>query len=314
MDNNTLRRYIEGMSSQEEKEKVVQWLDTDEKNMRDFIILRNVYDALLWNGERETTGIKTTGEKKKIRFVYECLKIAAVFLIALGCYHVLFPEKQSTQETPVFMQTVYAPEGQRTEITLADGTKVWLNAKTSLTFPNRFSETERKVLLNGEAYFEVRHDESKAFIVAAQEYQVKVLGTEFNVKAYQQTDYFETALVKGSVEVSSYKTGEKIVLTPHHLVYTEKGRLKQVHLPNGDPFLWKEGIIAFENEYVGDILKKMQFYYDVRIEVRNKTLSGDQYTGKFRTKDGIEHVLKVLQLRHKFKYVKDEDSDTIIIY
>jgi ferric-dicitrate binding protein FerR (iron transport regulator) len=314
MNNYILQRYIEGDASQEEKEAMAEWLDADEKNKQEFLALRRIYDASLWNETGETTE-EPTHQKKKLRFVYELLKVAAVFILAIGAYHLFYAVHPTKQEAPaVSMQTVYAPEGQRTEILLADGTKVWLNTHTSLTFPNQFSATERRVELNGEAYFEVTRDESKQFIVAAKGYQIKVLGTEFNVKAYLQDDIFETALLKGSVEVSSDQTGEKIVLTPNRMAYAVNGRLRESELRHSEHFLWKEGIIAFENESVEDIFEIIQHYFDIKIEIRNRSILKDRYTGKFRTKDGIEHVLNVLQLRHKFSYTKDKDINTIIIY
>jgi ferric-dicitrate binding protein FerR (iron transport regulator) len=197
---------------------------------------------------------------------------------------------------------------------MADGTKVWLNARTSFAFPTCFSEKERKVELDGEAYFDVARDETMKFVVQTEKYHVDVLGTEFNVRAYLQDNQFETALIKGSVEIFSGETQEKIRLTPEKRAYRENGHLVQAALPNHDHFLWKEGIIAFEKESVKNIFDKLQLYYDIRIEVKNKKLPADTYTGKFRTKDGIEHVLKVLQLRHKFRYTKDNDSNKIVIY
>jgi ferric-dicitrate binding protein FerR (iron transport regulator) len=313
MNNETLQRYIEGKSSQQEKEAVAGWLDADEKNKQDFLVLRRMYDAVIWS-DAEQADKNPDRKKRKLKPVYELLKIAAVFLIVLSGHHFLFPEKQQPKELPAVMQTIYVPEGQRAELTLADGTTVWLNAKTRLSFPTYFSGVERRVELNGEAYFDVTRDESMKFIVQTEHYQVNVLGTEFNVKAYQQDHQFETALVKGSVEIFSGQTGEKLRLTPEHRAYIENGQLVQAALPNHDHFLWKEGIIAFEKESVKDIFDKLQLYYDIRIEVKNKEIQTALYTGKFRTKDGIEHVLKVLQLRHKFKYTKNNDTNVIEIY
>jgi ferric-dicitrate binding protein FerR (iron transport regulator) len=313
MNNETLQRYIEGRSSQQEKELVARWLEADEKNRKEFLLLRRMYDAVLWYDTQEADK-KPVRKRKGLKQVYEFLRIAAVFLILLGAYHFLFPAKKQLQELPVVMQTIYVPEGQRAEITLTDGTQVWLNAKTTFSFPNLFSGAERKVELDGEAYFNVTKDKSRKFIVQTESYQVNVLGTEFNVKAYQQTHQFEIALITGSVEIASVLTGEKAQLTPEHMAYLQNGKLAQAALVNHDHFLWREGIIAFEKENVKDIFDKLQLYYDVTFEVKNtKILTDDPYTGKFRTKDGVEHVLKVIQLRHKFNYTKDSNTNKIVI-
>ena len=108
------------------------------------------------------------------------------------------------------MQTVIVPAGQRAELLLADGTKVWLNSRSKLKFPDRFQKDARKVELDGEGYFEVTHQEEAPFTVHTSKYDVKVLGTEFNVKAYKDKEQFETSLLKGSVEVSNANKSQTI--------------------------------------------------------------------------------------------------------
>ncbi len=323
MDHEILQRYIEGNSTQQEKEDVARWLDADEKHMQEFLLLRNVYDVSLWRGKDTFAKIEeehsdengNSNNKRRIKLVREFLKIAAVFLLALGCYHLFLSPGMQIQNTNVALQTVYAPEGQRAEVVLSDGTKVWLNAKSSITFPNDFSGAERLVKLDGEAYFDVTHDDLKKFVVKTDEYQVKVHGTEFNVNAYSNSSVFETALIAGSVEVVSNATAESIMLSPNKKVYAENNKLVLTDLESQDQFLWKKGILFFENQDVKDIFEKLELYYDVKIEVRNREILSNkyQYTGKFWSKDGIEHVLKVLQLRHNFKYTKDE-MNNITIY
>jgi ferric-dicitrate binding protein FerR (iron transport regulator) len=298
-----LQRYLEGNVSQEEREEVVRWIAAKEENRQKFLSLRRTYDAILMSDWKIPA-------KKSVGLVYDLLKIAAVFLIFFGCYHLLFPEKQDH----FVVQTIRVPQGQRAELTLADGTDVWLNANSVLSFPDGLSGRERKVQLNGEGYFKVAHDASRKFIIQTEQYEVNVLGTEFNVKAYRQDHQFETSLIEGSVEIFSKQTGEKMQLTPNQRVYSENGRLALSILPDYDSFLWKEGIMTFEHESIKDILDKLQLYYDVRIDVQNKEIPAVSFSGKFRTKDGVEHALKVLQLHLPFKYVKDNESNTIVIY
>lgn len=313
MDPNKIQQYIEGKASQEEREDIARWIDRDEKNHEEFRLLRNLYDATLWN-DTEAPAAKLPTHKRGLSIVRELLKVAAVFLIAFGLYTWLLPTRKTTEDESLAMKSLYVPEGQRAEITLTDGTHVWLNAQTHLSFPERFTGDTRQVVLDGEAYFDVTPNKEKAFIVHTNQYDVTVLGTEFNVKAYTHTGYFEASLIEGSVEVSSSATKESLLLTPDTRAYTQDGRLEQAHNLNHDLFLWREGIIAFENELVKDLFKQLELYYDIEIEVRNTSILNYLYTGKFRTKDGVEHVLRVLQLRHKFTYEKDSDANKIIIY
>jgi len=312
MENHILQKYIEGRATPQEKEEIVRWIEASDENRQTYLIQRNIYDATLWS---DTPVVRKRTSIRIKSVVYELLKIAAVFLLALGCFYFLTRDKQEeVQEiASLQMQSIYVPEGQRAEVSLGDGTKVWLNAKTTLTFPVQFDGEERRVELDGEGYFDVAHDEKHHFIVQTNKYQVKVLGTEFNIKAYSHQPYFETALLRGAVEVYTDNSDEKVLLTPDTYIYEKEGRLIQTILVNHDQFLWKEGIIAFENESVKDIFSKLELYYDVKIEVKNTRILDFPYTGKFRTKDGVEHVLRVLQLRHKFSYTKDNETNTIVI-
>lgn len=319
MNNDILQRYIEGNSTQQEKEKIAEWLDTDSKNMEEFLLLRNLYDASVWSGRKYPSLLKDKEHfeesgryyRKKISIAKEILKIAAIFLIAFGCYHIFISPE--TNVTNTIQQTVHAPEGQRAEIMLADGTKVWLNAKSSLNFPNQFNGGERIVELDGEAYFDVTHDEEKKFIVKTCQYDIKVHGTKFNVNAYKGSGRFETSLIEGSVEVVSNETEQSVMLLPNNKVYADNDKLVLKNIENQDQFLWKEGILFVDNKKVEELLKDLELYYDVEIEVRNKNLLSHQYTGKFWIKDGVEHVLRVLQFRHNFKYKKD-NLNKIVIY
>ena len=178
------------------------------------------------------------------------------------------------------MQTIHVPAGQRAEVILADGTHVWLNSRSTLKFSEQFSANTRNVELDGEGYFSVQHNEKSPFTVQTPKYTIQVLGTEFNVKAYHNSPLFETALIKGSVEIT---------------------------------FKWKEGLFCFENESIQDLIDKLQLYYDIQIDVQRPSLLQYRYSGKFRIKDGVEHVLKVLQLKHKFTYTKNEEENLIII-
>jgi len=196
MNHDILQRYIEGNSNQQEKEDIAKWLDTDEENMQQYLLLRGVYDASLWNSNEallqtkneESTEDPNRKNRKRIKLIQEILKVAAVFLIALGCYHLFLSPELDIMDSNITLQTVYAPEGQRAEVVLSDGTKVWLNAKSSLTFPNQFANDNRIVELNGEAYFDVAHNETRKFIVKTEVYQIKVHGTEFNVNAYSDNN------------------------------------------------------------------------------------------------------------------------------
>lgn len=314
MDQNILHRYIAGDATQQEKEEVARWLDADKKNMKEFLAERKLYDISIWQEEQIRVAGKVALDKKQQTLRTVAIgfsKIAAIFILAFTLAYTFLPDKNQTE--PASMQTIFVPPGQRAELTLTDGTKVWLNAKTTFTFPNKFTADGRNVTLDGEGYFDVTKDPQKPFIVKTKQYDIKVLGTEFNVTAYSASSSFETSLIKGAVEVSSSTSQAKMTLQPNTRTYVENGILKKGAIEHETYFLWKEGLICFYDEPVDKMIEKLELYYDVKIDVQNKELLKNRYSGKFRTKDGVEHVLKVLQLSNKFTYTKDNDLNLITI-
>ncbi len=309
-----LIRYIEGNCTDHEKVEVTKWLDSDPGNMKEYLAMRKLHDILIWQTNqkinlKQKSKIKTFGWRNPI--YSEFLKIAAVFIIAIILSHYLLPKHQT--ESPVAIQTLHVPAGQRAEITLEDGTKVWLNAKTTLKFPNKFSTQTREVKLDGEGYFEVAHNKSRPFIVSTDKYNVKVLGTKFNLMAYSDKGNFETSLLEGSVEILKPGIDKGVLIHPNEKIHLEENRLVISPIGNLNHFLWKDGIVSFDNETFPEMVKKLELYFDLKIFVKNDKIVNYRCTGKFRTKDGVEHILKVLKLKNEFIYEIDYKRNIITI-
>lgn len=305
-----LQRYIRGEVSEAERQKVASWLDESPEHMREFLALRKLYDLSLWHTEnsRERKIRKIGFSPRKLGV--ELLKVAAILLIGFFVNQRFI---STPQEEEVRTQTIRVPAGQRAEVTLSDGTHVWLNSRSSLEFPNRFGEGHREVRLDGEGYFDVHADKENPFTVRTPKYDIQVLGTEFNVKAYSGSELFETALLRGNVKIRAPHLREDMQLQPNEMASAENGVLKRSPIKNDNYLKWIEGLFCFENESIQDLIKKLELYYDTRIEVRRPSLLKHRYSGKFRIQDGIEHVLRVLQLKHQFSYVRDEEKNLIII-
>lgn len=239
------------------------------------------------------------------------MKYAAVLIVAIFVSRFIFPEMKPVNT--VAMQSLYVPAGQRAEITLEDGTKVWLNANTTFTFPNQFSGQTREVSINGEGYFDVVSNKLKPFIVKTNKYNVKVWGTKFNIMAYSGNENFETTLFEGSVEVLKTGVEKGIMIRPDQRIFLAKDQLTIAPITDLNHQLWKEGIISFQDESFTELVSKLQLYFDLKIVVNNRNIPNYKFTGKFRTKDGVEHILKVLQLWNKFNYAIDEKTNTITI-
>ena len=197
MNTDLLQRYIAGDVTEAERKQVLEWIEESPEHLQAYRAQRKLYDIALWRTDislDEPVPAKRFSWKKP---VVEMLKIAAIFaLVFVGSYYVWHkPEK------PDALQSVYVPAGQRAELVLADGTKVWLNSRSRLTFPGSFGEDTRKVKLDGEGYFAVKSDAEHPFIVETNRYDVRALGTEFNVIAYPNDSIWETSLLKGKIDV-----------------------------------------------------------------------------------------------------------------
>ena len=301
-----LMKYIRGEASAAEREQVVRWIDADAAHERQYRQLRKLYDISLWNAD------EAGGRKRAVRlrvFFREALKVAAVLAIGFFAAQWLGVRMPEAAE----MQTIFVPAGQRAELTLADGTRVWLNSRSTLRFPNRFERDARTVELDGEGFFDVARDEQAPFTVETERYDIQVLGTEFNVKAYKASDFFETSLLEGCVELRDANDKPLVRMKPNERVVAEHGTLQKELIPDMNYFRWREGLFCFDNETIGDLIQKLQLYYDVHIVVKKPSLMKYRYSGKFRIKDGVEHVLKVLQLKHAFRYQIDDETNTITI-
>lgn len=311
MDKKLLQKYVEGSITAEEVETVVDWLDADEKHVKEFMTLHKLYDISILN--QSTQGRKKEKVARTVfrRIVIELLKVAAIALILFSGNFLL--QKDDQMESLPSFQTLYVPAGQRAELILPDSTKVWLNANSKLVYPSSFKEGIRQVELDGEAYFDVRHNGDNPFVVRTKSMNVTVLGTEFNVSAYSGIEEFNIALLRGSVELNSPDLSRKYRMTAGEQVLYRDGKYVSDQIGSMDYFKWKEGLLSFNNQPIHVIIEKLRLYYGIRIEVADLPFLKERYSGKFRVKDGIEQVLKVLQLEHKFTYVKDNELNLITI-
>ena len=313
MNKDILYKFFEGNASFEEEAAVKQWMEESAENRLAFLKERKLFDAMLLLGNEEI--IKNGKKRFSINLSSlrtELIKIAAVVAITLGGSY--FYYQSSLEKELMAMQTITVPAGQRINITLVDGTNVWLNARTSLSYPVKFGKNNRQVVLDGEAYFDVTKDKSKPFIVQTDNYNVEVLGTQFDVNAYSETGEFETTLMSGSVKVASASDStQKITLKPNNKVFLQDGKLHVTAVDDYNPYRWKEGLICFKNETFTSIMKDFEKYYGLTIQVKNKNVFKYVYTGKFRQTDGIDYALRVLQKDIKFTYQRDDENQIIYI-
>ena len=226
--------------------------------------------------------------------------VAAILLpvcVAFFTYYLL--DSSPTAETPFIVK---AGKGDKATIELPDGTNVVLNSASQLSYLNNFGEKVRRVQLNGEAYFKVAHDEKHAFIVQIGDLEVKVLGTSFNVSAYEDAKDVTVVLLEGKVGVYAQKISH--IMKPGDKIEYNKATHKitatQVH-PN-DYIEWTKGNIYFEKESLENIMKTLSRIYDVEIRFDSNKLPNEYFT---IPGGGIQNALNILMLTSPFYYEMD---------
>lgn len=198
------------------------------------------------------------------------------------------------QQVPVIYNTIETPKGGKFQIVLPDGSKVWLNAASSLRFPTVFNGSKRQVELKGEAYFEVSHDKSKIFEVNTRNQVVQVLGTHFNINAYLDEPTVNTTLLEGSVRVSDLRTNMSQLLKPG-----EQSQLsEQIDVINlkdtNEAVAWKEGYFQFDEADIKTVMRQIERWYDVSV-VYEGNLPNYRFGGEIERNLSLLQVLKVLE-------------------
>ena len=312
MRRDILYKFFEGKASPKEQRLIGQWLDESEKHKEVLVRERMVFDAMIVSGGI-TDRQSVQSRKKRTRVVFmELLRVAAVILVMFLVGGYIYVRKM--EEIRLANNIVTVPVGQRVNLQLPDGTSVWLNASTEIIYPAYFSGSTREIHLNGEAYFEVEHNASKPFIVHTETFDIKVLGTKFNVEAYKGMEGFTTALMEGSVEVTDRKNKDKSVrLYPAQKVAFRNGELCKSPIDNYDVYRWREGLICFKETRFADLMRQLEKNYGVRILINNEAVKEKVFSGKFRTTDGIDNALRLLQKEGHYTFEWDENKTTVCI-
>lgn len=248
-----------------------------------------------------------------ILYMKKTIGYAAAICIAILATWMIATTNESPAELAAVQQELFVPAGQRARITLPDGTIAWVNAGSSLQYPSAFGP-ERNVRLSGEAFFEVAHNPDQPFIVSTDHMNIKALGTQFNVYSYPKAEETHATLVEGSVKVYlPQKEEEGIILSPYQQAFCKDGDFRLENSVDRDELLWKEGIYSFKKQRLEEIIKKLELYYDVEIIVKDPSILNYEYTGKFRQRDGVLEILRIIQKIHGFKIQKDEELNQITL-
>lgn len=218
------------------------------------------------------------------------------------------------KNTPAYNE-VYIPYGQTFKLKLSDGTLVWLNAGSKLRFPQSFAitDTDRIVYLEGEAFFDVAKNKDRPFIVNAQEVDVRVLGTRFNISSYDTDNYIATTLVEGSVNVYETRTPDNVVqLTPSFQVKYDKfgNNFSKTKVDTNLYTAWMHNRLVIDNLKFSEILVRLERRFFVKFVNNAESLNDEIYKGEFED-ENIEAILKTISLSTPFNYEINQNVITI---
>lgn len=315
-----IHQYFNGrLNSQHEKE-LVDWINEDYRNREFFrkqkhsLSPSDIDHPLVessWHELKNKIFIQQqflSKEKKVTRSIFHRIgRIAALALVVVG---LSFLMSRILVNIPYFDTAVVwfettAPRGEKARIQLPDGSRVWLNSETKISYPSNFSDGNRKVKLSGEAYFEVEKQKGALFHVETRDYIVEVLGTRFNVMAYSDFNRTETTLLEGKVKIIKGKKelnvvpGQKAVFRGNQFYVDETGTETAKY--------WTEDRFAFDGVSFEELVKRLGRWYNVDISITSENLKQVTYSGIFKNEETIIEVLNSVQVLIPFEYTRIDE-------
>ncbi len=301
-------------------------------------------DAFFAEGTEASDAGSQTNEEiiypvKKRRYA---LFIGAFLIIAAGTLYFFTQKTNSVAVAGQAISSVATKYGNRTKIVLPDGTQVWLNAGSNLDYNNStFNKTLREVSLNGEAYFDVTKDDTKPFVIHTKKMDIKVVGTAFNVRSYNDEKTAEASLIRGTIEVMlKDRKNQKIVLKPNEKISIATEEEKQIVTKKGEAVLakqnstpipqivvkelkpnptyniipeiaWTQNKLSIEDRNLEDIGPMLEKWFGKTVIIQSESLKKNRYTGTFE-KETIEQILSYFKMSYPFNF--KIENDTIVIY
>lgn len=313
-----LPRYCTGQVTDTERQLVKSWMNESEENrriVREHFVLYLTSDEKKVNVEKALYKVKQhMSPHKKANWLQWTRRIAAILFIPVAITATLLVYYQKS-EKPVLPQIwkMNVNPGMTASLILPDSTVVFLNSGSSLSYPSFFSGESREVVLNGEAYFEVTPDPKKKFIVStSHQSRIEVLGTCFNIEAYEQSNEITTTLIRGKVNFLYNRNDSirQIAMSPSQkLIYTpEKNEVRLSKTTGISETAWKENKIIFDNIPLEDILHKVEKMYNVEFIIKDENLKRKKFTGCFNNQP-LERVLEHFKRSSKihWKYIQVEE-------
>ncbi len=312
-------KYLQKRLPEEEKDTFFLWINADEKNKKLFFEIKAIYDASVSAGRSrniEESWQRLLNKKQKQSSHYGLWKriasYAAVAVIAICITSIVFVFRQDKIETA---STCYiGGDGLEADVViLQDGTRVSLGSKTTFYYEPDYGQTQRNVYLEGEAYFEVKKQNDKPFIVHINGMKVEALGTAFNVMAYPGDSLFTTTLLNGSVQLTMEHRTQPVVLEPdQQLIYNRNNQTTQIHhVVAKDYIAWTTGYYYFNEQSLESILHRLSYVYGITFDIKSEKLKNTEFTGTFYRGQSARDLMEIINLSVPIQYKADDHHVTI---
>jgi ferric-dicitrate binding protein FerR (iron transport regulator) len=312
--NNLIAKYLAGNASREEIQMLEDWFCESGENQAYFKQMKNIWevsDELPISSEKALANVLNRIENghRKISFRDFWQRAAGILIIPLlGTVLWLSLDKSSEFiNTNDQFNKVVAAFGTFSSMELPDGSKVWLNAGSSLKYPLKFSKSNRSVYLTGEAYFEVKSDAKSPFLVNTSSFVVKATGTHFNVMAYKNSPAPSVTLLEGKVAVQKVNSGKKnkmiSILRPNqHLIYDTLSENAIIQTEDAYKHIaWKDGKLVFRNDLLSDVAIRISLQYNVDVEIVGDQIRQYRYRATFEN-DPLNELLRLLKISSPIDY------------
>lgn len=312
--------FLHGDLTQEEATKLISWIRQSEKNRIHFMQIKNFWESteeLPISTDKALAKVLKQIEagNKKITFWQVWHRAAAFLLLPLliATLWLSLGKIKSSSQAEAQHTKISAPFGSFATFALPDGSKVWLNAGSSIEYPNRFGKKNRTVYLTGEAYFEVASDTESPFYVNTAYFNVKATGTRFNVMAYSKDGNPSVSLAEGKVAVTKTDAkGNQVVISSlkpnDHLIYNVlNGKASVQSEDTYKHIAWKDGKLVFRNDLLSDVAKKIGRQYNVDIEVVGDSVEQYRFRASFEN-EPLNELLRLLKISSPIDYTEIEPN------
>ncbi|MFY9154439.1 MAG: FecR domain-containing protein [Prolixibacteraceae bacterium] len=331
METNLLSRILSGEASAEEKEDFYRKLGESKDEEELFYQIKNLWlrtsqpkTIADTNTEFENLWrkINPTSSKKSISIGKRILQYAAAIIILIGIGGLagyFITENKSIEFADSGVQKYTATKGSVSTIEFADGTKVWLNSGSELTYREDHRTKQRLAELNGEAFFEVKHRKDFPLLIKVDQIVVRDLGTTFNIKAYPDDNTVETSLIEGKADILNSSGKALVELKPGEsaVYHAEDKKIEIKPFASNVLSAWRDGKFVIRDQRLEDIFTEIGRWYDVEFRFESQALRDYRYTGNIKKSTTALGVIQMLKLTTNFKYKIIEKSDLpdeIIIY